>query len=204
MRPETVARLMLLGVAGLLLLGLNISCGGNDTKPPAKTATVTATQPPPPPTFQQQRDAAVRFLRQMIQASNDFEDAITAASIEDKLVSGDFLHINDALTTLTQQINGYQQRVGELTPPLEVPDLAAFKAGEVRWLAKFQEVLQEHRLGIQAGSEAQIEQAVEAVERLGQQLNLDPDLKKPLGLQHAILARFNIPDAEVGYRRPGQ
>jgi hypothetical protein len=134
----------------------------------------------------------------MNQASNDVEDAFTAADVGTKLESGDILQMNAALTTLAQQMIGYQQRVGEMTPPLEVPDLAALKAAELRSVATFQEVLQELRLGIQAGSEARIAQAAQRLV----QLDLDPDFKKPLELQQAILARFNIPDAEVSFRRP--
>lgn len=203
MRAATVPRLVLLGIAGLLLFGFSVACGGGLT-------------------FQQQRDAAVGFLRQMNQASNNLEDAFTAANVADKLASppaasvprqwrpftaaklGDKLtggtvhQINAALTTLTQQMDGYQKLIAELTPPPEVADLAALTAAEQKSVVKFQEVLQQLRSGIQAGSEAKIAQAVQRLAFL----DLDPDFKKPAELQQAILARFNIPDAEVSYRRP--
>ena len=136
----------------------------------------------------------------MNQASNDVEDAFTAADVGTKLASEDFLKINSALTTLTQQMDGYRQRVGEMTPPPEVPDLAELKAAALRSVAKFQEVVQELRLAIQAGNEAQVNKAIK---RLGQ-LDLDPDSNIPDVLEQAMLARFNIPDAEASYRRPAQ
>lgn len=202
MRTETVARLMLLGVAGLLLLGLNIACGGNNTKPPAKAATVTTTQPPPPPppTFQQQRDAAVRFLRQLNQASNNLQDAFTSAGLEQKLASGNLLQINAALTTATQQLDGYQKQINEIPPPVEVPEAADLKVATLKLSGKQQQVLQQLRTAIQSGSQSEMLRAGQQFD----QLDSDPDAKRPNELEQALLARFNIPDTEVSYRRPPQ
>lgn len=200
MRAETVARLMLLGVAGLLLLGFNIACGGNNTKPIAKAATVTTTQPspPPPPTFQQQRDTAVRFLRQLNQASNNFEDAFDSAGLDQKLASGNLLQINAAFTTVTQQLDGYQKQISGIVAPPEVQEAAGLMAASLSLANKLQQALQQLRSAIQSGSESEVLRAIQQFD----QLDRDPDAKRPDELEQSLLAKFNIPDSEVNYRRP--
>ena len=63
--------------------------------------------PTPTPTFEQQRAKVVQFLKQMNQASNNFDDTFMTSGFEEKYGSGDFSQMDAALSTILSQIEGF-------------------------------------------------------------------------------------------------
>ncbi len=148
-------------------------------------------------TFEQQRATVVKFLKQINDAGNDFNNAFKAAGIDKKIASGNLLEINSALTTTLQQLEGYQQRVKEMSVPSGIPELAELKSSELAAAAKVYQVFQQLRSSIQSGNAAEVQRVAL---QLGK-LSSDPDLKRSDQIEEALLAKYNIPDNEVNYSR---
>ncbi len=165
---------------------------------PSPTPTPPPTPvPTPTPTFSQQRTNVVAFLRQLHQLENNFDDASESANLAQKLADGDSLQQNAALNTLLAQLEGYQRQVSELAVPSGLVELADLKNVELQGVAKLQRLLQEIRSAIQAGNEQQLDLAVTQWAALEN----DPTVAQAEKLHVDLLAKFNIPDKEVDYRR---
>lgn len=192
----------------LVVAVAGVGCGGGKKEPvpaaapasgpaaPAPASSTPATKPAP--SFAEQRAQAVSFLRQLNQAGNNFGDALSSAGLNQKIASGNVLQINAALTTWTQLLDGYQRQVSGLVAAPEVPETAALKDTDVRRIARIQQAVQQLRAAVQSGSQSELLQAVQQMA----QLDNDPDAKRSHEQEQALLAKFNIPDVEVSYRRP--
>jgi hypothetical protein len=139
----------------------------------------------------------VRFLRELNQASNNLNDTFASAGLDVKLASGDSLQINAALTSFVAQLEGYIRQVNETAAPAEVRETAEIKAATSQSAFKFQTVIQSLRAAIQAGNAAEITRLVPQLDALER----DPEVTRPDTLQQALLTKYNIPDAQVNYRR---
>lgn len=183
-------------LAGLLgFLAVFAACGGSTS--PAASPTAIPPTPTPTPTVAQQREAAVQFLRRINAASNNAQDTLASARLGDWVQSGDLLELNKALTTIVPSIQAFTRQVNEINPPTEVSETAALKDAELRAAAKLLSLFESFRAAIQAGDRP-------AISRLAGQfeaLEADPEVNRPGQLQQTLLAKYNIPDSEVNYRR---
>jgi ABC-type transporter Mla subunit MlaD len=168
---------------------LVVGCGTAATPTPAPT---------PTPTFAQQRDKIVKFLRELNQASNNFEETLNAAGLDKLGASRDLLKVNAALTTLVTQIEGYIRQVNEAATPTDVQETAEIKAATLQSASKVLKLFQSLRTAIQTGNIAEVTRLVSQLSAL----ESDPEVLRPATLQQALLAKYNIPDSEVSYRRP--
>lgn len=190
-RDMSIAKLINFTLLGIMILALT---GGILTG-----CTKVESTPTPTPTlsFQEQRTRVVQFLKQINGARNNFDDASKSANIDRKISSGNVLELNAALTTVMQQLEGYQRQVSDISIPSGISELAELKAANLAAAAKIYQAFQQVRSAIQSGNAAEVQRAVQFM----RQLSSDPDYNRSDEIEKTLLARYNIPDPEVNYRR---
>jgi hypothetical protein len=137
----------------------------------------------------------VQFLRQYNEAVNNFTDAFEAAGLYDKLGSDDPFEVKMAATTALAMIDGYERRLNELPTP-EISELTGLLANEQELVIKTRHGYQLILSALQAGGTATLGQAYR-----NNLTHIEAAGLKSEELVTALLAKYNIPDDEVNYRR---
>ena len=140
----------------------------------------------------------MRFLRELNQASNKFEDPFASAGLDIKVASGDLSLVNAALTSVVAQLEGYIKQVNELAAPADVGETGELKAATLQAASKVLKLVQALQTAIQTRNVAEITRLAPQLATLEN----DPAVRRPDTLQQAILAKYNIPETQVNYRRP--
>ena len=147
--------------------------------------------------FTKERTTVTTFLRQINKANNNLEDTYQIANLPATLLSGDVTRIRKALSTLQVQLDSYKRQVTEIVAPPSVAELAQLKTLELASADKFQRLVEETKLST-TGSEREAQFFVEQLAELA----ADPETKRTTQLHQFLLAKYNLPDSEVSYRRP--
>jgi hypothetical protein len=136
----------------------------------------------------------------MNRASNNLEDSL-ASSMQSLQQSTNpaaaVLAVNALLTAMATGLEGYQRQISELVAPKEIPEAVELLSSEQATIKFVQGAVQEMRAAIQSGSPT----AIQGVTQKLQALDTDPTVNKGYEIEKALLQKYNIPDAEVGFRR---
>ena len=195
MKPMTALAITILALS-------SFSCSKAEPTPtpmptPAATSVPTPTATPvPTPTTAEKRAETIRFLKSMNILANRFEDAFKDSGVMDKVGRGDLLGLNSAVATTKQQLAGYVSQLNELEAPLSEPELRAILSGARSDAADMLTWWEKVVAATHAGNQAQLLQALENTSAL--------EIKALVTEKRVqdLMARYNIPDVEVGYRRP--
>ncbi len=161
---------------------------------PTPTPTATST-----PTFLQQRTGIVSFLKQLNQVDKNFADALESVNLEHAATSGDEHQMDVAFRNLVALLEGNQQQLRELAPPSGIREAQEIKRYKEQAITKFFEALLQVMEGVADGRLAETNQAIEEMNRFPPAIAAP--IEKASELQEWLLARYNIPDVEVGYLR---
>ncbi len=148
-------------------------------------------------TVEGQRAAAVKYLLAFNKLTDDFAKVSTAAGITNPQLLQNPAALNAAVNTLVQASDGLQKRLSELQPPSDVSQLVEHKKISEALTGKILKAFSDFRTALQGGNQAALGRAVGIITSLGD----DPDAERVEKLQEEVLAKFNIPDREVGYER---
>jgi hypothetical protein len=148
-------------------------------------------------TIESQRADAIKFLTAYNKLGKDFEDATLNAGLQDPRTLQNPLALLAAFGKISEALGGMRQRLNGLQTSASVRETAEIKKASQAYLGKAIKVFGDFRTALQNNDAAGVNRAARQIEELED----DEDINRSDKLQEAILARFNIPDKEVGYER---
>ena len=172
-------------LTSLILLGCSKA---EPTPSPVPAATPTAT-------ITEKRFAAVAFLRQLNTLNNNLSDTFNVNFNPRSFTTGNQLAANKALTTIKSQLAGYRGQLSELQAPNTLPELQVISFDKLVWVSNLAHTLDKMTSAISAGDAIQLNAAILDFQKI------DSDSSALNERVLAVMTQYNIPDAEVGYRR---
>lgn len=171
--------------------------------PPTPTSAAVSSVPAatePAPTevsFEQRRSLVIDYLGKINAAITDFLDSYSSASIDDDLYSHDVIAVNRPLDILVQLPEGALARINELEPTILVSELTAIQRSYENFFRMVTDWQVDYREAVLSGDSDLADLLVNEypTHYVITEIELAGDL------QEGLLARFNIPDSEVGYER---
>ncbi len=177
-------------------LSLTLDLSGKQAKV-AKDVIILSASAKVAVTIEGQRAAAIKFLKDYNKLGDDFTAAFLGAGLDNPQTLQNPLALNAAVGKLVQAADGLQKRLNELQPPTGIPELVELKKVSDSLAGKLVKAFAEFRSALLAGNASALTRIAAQIEDIGD----DSDAELATKLQEEVLAKFNIPDREVGYDR---
>ena len=158
------------------------------------------------PDLAEQREEVVQFLREFNAATNGLGDTIETVVIGGGIAKGDDGWVTTALRTTIALLHGYRGELNNLTPPSDIPELEELRSAQQQMITRSLTLFHRLRSAIQEGNEGGLlrvyQSGILGIYKDWISYSIDPEIHRPEEIQEALLVKYDITQAEVGYRRP--